>query len=658
MRLIKTRARLKQLALLGLALFPTAPLFAAANITLVNSNQQCIGFNDPTPANNTGGNYAITLGQQRLNAFQYAANLIAQHINSSVEIKIDAQMNSLGGTTSSATLGQAGPMSVVRDFTGAPLSNTYYPLALAETLYGGDLNGGSDVVAEFNSDIDGATVLGSLSWYYGFNQGGGSNVDYVTVIQHELIHGLGFLNLLGSNGAKFYGRDDTFTLNLEGHGYSPADLTSMIDSQRASAIIDTGNLHWTGAQIVANSGSLAAGVDGSNHVFMYAPSTYSSGSSVSHFSNMVSPNEGMEPFYTGPDHTPGLAIYLLKDIGWSVTVGSGSADLYLALADSGNNNLAENNTYTLTVTNNGGSTATETMVTYMVPIGHGYVSSSSSQGSCRQANRTITCALGNLTSSASATINVIAKMKAAGSHTHAAIVSSATPESNSTDNRVFKTTSVAGASDLALAITPQAGTFTLGMNYTYTATVTNAGSSAATNVALQYALPAGLSYVSASTGSCCSASGSAVKCHVAELDSSSSTALSFVVKATNAGSYTAVPFLSQSQTDANAGNDSAALTVNIGKAAEKESSCFIATAAFGSLLHEEVKWLRRFRDLYLLTNTAGKTFVKLYYRYSPPLADELRKHDVLRALMRGSLGPLVALSRWLGDRKDADGKPS
>lgn len=422
----------------------------------------------------------------------------------------------------------------------------------------------------------------------------------------------------------------------------------MTDSQRANAIVDNGNLHWTGAQVVANSSSLAGGIDGSNHVFMYAPSSYSAGSSVSHFSNLVSPNEGMEPFYTGPDHTPGLAIYLLKDIGWNVITGSGSANLHLALSDSGNNNLADNNTYTLTATNNGGSTATETMVTYMLPHGHGYVSAASSQGSCWQANRIATCALGNLASTASATINIVATMNAAGSHTHAAIVSSATSESNYNDNRIYKTTTVSGSNDIALTITPQNATFTLGANYTYTATVTNSGASAATNLALQYDLPAGLSFVSTGTGSCCSASGTTVKCHVAELASNSNTDLSFVVNALSGGMYTANPFLSQNQTDSNTSNNNSAVTINIAAKEESSEGCFIATAAFGSLLHKEVKWLRRFRDSYLLTNTPGKTFVSLYYRYSPPLADKLRQNDTLRALMRGSLGPLVALSRWLG----------
>lgn len=40
--------------------------------------------------------------------------------------------------------------------------------------------------------------------------------------------------------------------------------------------------------------------------------------------------------------------------------------------------------------------------------------------------------------------------------------------------------------------------------------------------------------------------------------------------------------------------------------------CFIATAAYGSLLEPHVRILCKFRDRYLLTNGPGKTFVKYY----------------------------------------------
>jgi hypothetical protein len=79
--------------------------------------------------------------------------------------------------------------------------------------------------------------------------------------------------------------------------------------------------------------------------------------------------------------------------------------------------------------------------------------------------------------------------------------------------------------------------------------------------------------------------------------------------------------------------------------------CFIATAAYGSLLEPHVKILCKFRDQYLLTNGPGKIFVKYYYKYSPPLADFISKNDGLRAVVCVFLLPLVGLS-WVILRLD------
>jgi len=70
-------------------------------------------------------------------------------------------------------------------------------------------------------------------------------------------------------------------------------------------------------------------------------------------------------------------------------------------------------------------------------------------------------------------------------------------------------------------------------------------------------------------------------------------------------------------------------------------SCFIATAAYGSQLHPYVKILRHFRDRYLMPSKLGRALIHLYYKYSPFIADLIKKHKVLKIAVQINLMPLV-----------------
>ena len=301
--------------------FSTASsLSYASTITVVNLDGPNEGFNDTTAWTPVGGNNATTLGQARLNAFQFAANIWGSILESSVEIKVGAHFDPMTPCDpTSAVLGSAGPTTAYRDFTGAILTGTWYVKALANALYGSDLSTATnDISATFNSSVDNSSCLGSTDWYYGYDGNGGGDIDFVTVVLHEMAHGLGFLTFVNLNtGAKAGGYNDAYMVYLEHHGATPSDYPSMTNAQRIAASISVDDLHWVGPNVKTDSAGLTGGKLG-DHVFMYAPNPNQSGSSVSHWDTTLSFNQLMEPSYTGIIHDPWLELALFKDIGWNI----------------------------------------------------------------------------------------------------------------------------------------------------------------------------------------------------------------------------------------------------------------------------------------------------------------------------------------------------
>ncbi len=78
-----------------------------------------------------------------------------------------------------------------------------------------------------------------------------------------------------------------------------------------------------------------------------------------------------------------------------------------------------------------------------------------------------------------------------------------------------------------------------------------------------------------------------------------------------------------------------------------KNGCFIATAVYGSSSAPEVRTLRVFRDRYLLTNGAGRAFVRWYYEHGPAAAAYLDAHPGHKPLVRAVLLPAVATASFL-----------
>lgn len=312
-----------------------------ATIVIDNADPAGQGLNDPASFTPTGGNTATTLGAARLAVFRQAAALWGAQLTSAVPIQVSAQMTPLPCTASSSVLASTGPAGVFRDFPSAPIAATWYPAALANALAGTDLDPATpEIETTFNSAQGSATCQPGTTFYLGLDgHPANGQVDMLTIVLHELAHGLGFGSFTDfSTGAKLFGLDDAFLVSLRELGATPTALSAMTDAQRVAAGVSDPNLYWSGAKVDAAASTLSAGLI-AGHVRVYAPPTLAPGSSVNHYSTALAPNQLMEPFYTGPIRDLALTQDLLRDAGWalvappkSVPALPASGRLWLALA--------------------------------------------------------------------------------------------------------------------------------------------------------------------------------------------------------------------------------------------------------------------------------------------------------------------------------------
>jgi hypothetical protein len=77
-------------------------------------------------------------------------------------------------------------------------------------------------------------------------------------------------------------------------------------------------------------------------------------------------------------------------------------------------------------------------------------------------------------------------------------------------------------------------------------------------------------------------------------------------------------------------------------------ACFVATAAYGSLLAGQVSALRAFRDMVLRTQVAGEVAVEGYYTFGPLLARVIAPSETLRRAARAALDPVASELRAAG----------
>lgn len=238
-----------------------------------------------------------------------AAAVWAEALNSDVPIRIFVQWKSLD----EGVLGSAGASTYYHDFAGAAKAGTWYPVALAEKMARQQLNSPTayDIFASFNSD--------RTDWNLKSSAPTKNQYDLFSVVLHEFGHGLGFIGTFVANEtiagwgdgsyAGFAGIFDNYIENNTG--------VSLIDTSKIKNFSTELRGFITSNKLFLNSPSVSKAK-------LYAPTTYSTGSSIYHVDQSTyrigDPNALMTPSIAGGEVTREIGPIVLNffnDMGWT-----------------------------------------------------------------------------------------------------------------------------------------------------------------------------------------------------------------------------------------------------------------------------------------------------------------------------------------------------
>ena len=249
-------------------------------------------------------------------AFQYAVDIWASLLVSSVPVRIQANWT----TQDRGILGSAGPTEIRVGSDGTQKANGIYAIALAEKIARRQLNhpDSADISADFNKNNN---------WYYGTDANPPTGqTDLVSVVLHEICHGLGFIGYFGvpdnSNvgqylSSGFPGVYDHFIENAQGQRLVTSTDLFPDNSAALFRQFTSNNLFFNGPILKQKTGQRAK---------LYAPSTFSKGSSIYHLDESTyparNPNSLMTPQLGNAEaiHSPGpLVLNMLADMEWKTT---------------------------------------------------------------------------------------------------------------------------------------------------------------------------------------------------------------------------------------------------------------------------------------------------------------------------------------------------
>jgi Secretion system C-terminal sorting domain len=260
--------------------------------------------------------YVTAISPEARNAFEFAVGIWERILVSQVPIRIQANWQPISGSGRGQVLGSAAPADA-RISALMPKFPAWYPMALYEKILGRNANAnGFEIVARFNSDAN---------WYFGIDgRTPKDKIDFVSVVLHELGHGLGFF------GGYTVNQDGTGEVGLSGY---PFIYDTYVANESGLFLADT--LRFKNPSTALASQFIAKGIyfdapyvtsrNGKARTKLYSPTTFAPTSSIAHLDQTTyqgTQNSLMTPFTNNGESIQdpgGIVINMFEEMGWILT---------------------------------------------------------------------------------------------------------------------------------------------------------------------------------------------------------------------------------------------------------------------------------------------------------------------------------------------------
>ncbi len=255
-------------------------------------------------------------------AFEFAVDIWEASIETTIPVTVSAEFTSLNEDIVAFT-----EPNGYFTITGTGVPNTLYPRALAEQLINSEIGSANSI------DIL-VTIDTGHDFYYGLDANPpAGEIDFVTLILHQLSHGLGFMGFGISDGTEGQIRDSTDGL--------PSIYDRFVVNGSGTEILSfpdpSTDLHQqlTGDDLFS-SGSAAIAANNGNEPKIYSQSPFDFFKNYDHWDSSVFPAGTLNSLMTETlapgqaNHNPGpVTLGLFEDMGWSLCQTLSTTDLQL-----------------------------------------------------------------------------------------------------------------------------------------------------------------------------------------------------------------------------------------------------------------------------------------------------------------------------------------